>query len=301
MTAKKGADVTPSLPVDTDRLLGWRDTTTDMTATPPLLLQYMTAKGADLASAATLVITGYGNFYHVTGTTGITDIDFFAPWDGRIVWLEFDGSLLLTHNGTTLNLPGGDNIQTTAGDRMCLLQDSGDNIHVLVYVPANRAFVTSKALTADFANSTVTASKVTNLDIGVGPGRYIFEYYLRYQTAAATTGVKLSVNHTGTVGAIPYQTRHINAAATITNAPSQNENLTTAGAMQGHSARAKSTAAGLGPTLSVDTLNADMLMIVEGILVVTVAGNLELYWASEVAASAATLKDGTSLRLTKTG
>jgi hypothetical protein len=39
-------------------------------------------KGADVASAATLSL-GAGGYFHVTGTTTITDIDFAAPANGR--------------------------------------------------------------------------------------------------------------------------------------------------------------------------------------------------------------------------
>lgn len=295
------AGLTPTVPGDNARYIGQADAATDLVSTPGQLLQYMSTKGGSVASAATVTLPGFNNYYHITGTTGITDLDFANSWDGRMAWLEFDGSLLLTHNGTSLDLPGGDNIQTQAGDRMCIVVDSGDNIVVLVFVPANRAFVTSRALATDApANSTVTAAKITGLDLPVGVGIYNFTYWLRYQSAATTTGIKVSVNHTGTVTTFMATTRHINAAATITNAPSQNENLTTAAPWQGHSARAKSTAAGMGPTLSVDAANSDMMMIVEGMMIVTVAGNLELYHASEVAASS-TIKAGSQLVLIKTG
>lgn len=152
------------------------------------------------------------------------------------------------------------------------------------------------ALTSDApANSTTTAAKITGLDTTLAAGTYQFQYFIRYQAGAATTGVKFSVNHTGTVTAFVYNMRYVDAAATAsTGAPSQNANASTAQVMGAYSARAKSTAAGVGPTLSVDTLNADMLMVIEGLAVVTASGNLELYHASEVAA-ASTVKAGSSL------
>lgn len=160
-----------------------------------------------------------------------------------------------------------------------------------------------KSLASDAAsNSTTTAAKITSLDLAVGVGNWAFQYFIRYQAAAATTGVKFSVNHTGTLTAFMANMRWVDvsnvATAAATSAPTQAGN--TNNVIQGVSARAKSTAAGMGPTLSVDTLNADMLMIIEGLLVCTVAGNIELYHASEVAA-ASTVKAGTSLIITKTG
>lgn len=94
-------------------------------------------KGADVASAGTLVLGDDGDFFHITGSTGpITDIDFNTAKNGRMAWLEFDSTPTITHNATTLNLPGGASITAAAGDRMLIAQDSGDNVHVLAYVRA---------------------------------------------------------------------------------------------------------------------------------------------------------------------
>lgn len=103
-------------------------TGTDATrAVSPDGLAALWEKGADIASAATITI-GEGCLAHVTGTTGITDIDFSPAKDGRFAVLVFDGILLLTHHATTLPLPGSANITTAAGDIMLVWQDNGDNI-----------------------------------------------------------------------------------------------------------------------------------------------------------------------------
>jgi hypothetical protein len=52
-------------------------------------------------------------------------------------------------------------------------------------------------------------------------------------------------------------------------------------------------------TGSVDTLNADMLLIVEGLLVCTVAGDLQIYASPETNAGILTVKAGSSLVLTQ--
>lgn len=157
------------------------------------------------------------------------------------------------------------------------------------------------ALSSDAtANATTTAAKISGLDMQLPAGTYIFEYFIRYQSSATTTGVKFSVNHSGTVTAFVANMRYVDASATAsTGAPKQNMNATTAGVMGSYSARAKSTAADMGPSLSVDTINSDMLMIIEGLMIVTVSGNIELYHASETAAST-TVKAGTSLRVQRT-
>lgn len=109
-------------------------------------------KGAAIASATTISI-GSAGFYHITGTTTITDIDFTVAGDGRWAILEFDGALTLTHHATTLVLPGGASIGTAAGDTCMVVQDSGDNIHVVWYQRAAGAVVMLPPVTATSGTS----------------------------------------------------------------------------------------------------------------------------------------------------
>ena len=147
-----------------------------------------------------------------------------------------------------------------------------------------------RELAAQQNNSTVTPSKVTGLDIvGLAPGVYQFTYYVIYQAAATTTGVRFDVNFTGTVTRFVWNQRWvIGTSAASTDAPDQDHVAAGAGVVSAFSSRAKGTA-GRGTTLSVDTANADMLMIIEGIMVVTVAGDLQLYHGSEVAAQSSVM------------
>lgn len=161
------------------------------------------------------------------------------------------------------------------------------------------AAVFTKVLASDDANSTVTADKVTGLDFPLTAGVYLFEYYIIYQSAATTTGAKFGVNYTGTNGSLLYNRYDATALATAADGNHDQDILTTTGGLFNvWAARAKSTTA---PMISagVDTANADMLTRIDGIIVVTGAGNLELYSASEVAASAVTVKANSALRLTK--
>lgn len=126
--------------------------TTTETLTGTDASKYLTAdavaalweKGSDVASASTISL-GEGGFYHVTGTTTITDIDWATAKNGRGAWVVFDGILTLTHNATTLKLPTGANITTAAGDRAYFVQDSGDNVICLLY---QRADGTALSVTA---------------------------------------------------------------------------------------------------------------------------------------------------------
>jgi hypothetical protein len=72
------------------------------------------AKGADVASASALTLGDDGNYFDITGTTAITSIA--TKGVGTVVRLHFDAALTLTHNATTLILPGAGDITTAAGD-----------------------------------------------------------------------------------------------------------------------------------------------------------------------------------------
>ena len=90
-------------------------------------------KGGDIASADPLSV-GEGGFFHVTGVTTITDIDFGTDKTGRKVILVFDGALILTHNATSLILPTGANITTAAGDVAVFVSEGTDNVRCVLYM-----------------------------------------------------------------------------------------------------------------------------------------------------------------------
>ena len=163
--------------------------------------------------------------------------------------------------------------------------------------PSAASLITVKALAADLTNSTTTAAKITGLDVAVGVGTWKFEYSIIHQAAAITTGIAFSVNHTGTLTRFVAVSNYVDTGTTNLNA-AQRQTATTPTYIGGVGARVKSATANMGPTTSVDTANADMLTRLEGVLVVTVAGNIELYFASE-AAAAVTVVQNSVLVLTQ--
>lgn len=120
-------------------------------AVTPDALAAIWEKGSDIASSGTISI-GEGGFFHVTGTTTITDIDPATDKAGRPFWLVFDGILTLTHHGTTLILPGAANIVTAAGDAACFVSEGSDAVRCVAFrrasgVPLGRTVVTSASAT----------------------------------------------------------------------------------------------------------------------------------------------------------
>jgi len=75
-------------------------------------------KGADVASAAALLLGNDGNYFDVTGTVSITSIAQAAVGGagvqaGTVIKLHFDDVVVITHHPTNLVLPGNVNITTT--------------------------------------------------------------------------------------------------------------------------------------------------------------------------------------------
>jgi hypothetical protein len=157
-------------------------------------------------------------------------------------------------------------------------------------------YITTQCLTADASTNSTTTRAAVMTTKGLPPGKYVFRYWIKYQAAATTTGVKFGINFTGTatfVGTWIYQTT---GGAAATGAALQNTTAGTPNLIEGWSERTLNT--DMGPSISVDTANSDMLAILEGMLIVTAAGDLVLQHASEVAA-ASTVKAGTTLLLIK--
>jgi hypothetical protein len=88
-----------------------------------------------IASASTVGIgAAAANYLQITGTTAITAFDAIAAGTRR--FLEFAGALTLTHNATSLILPGGASITTAAGDVAIMISEGSGNWRCGSYVKA---------------------------------------------------------------------------------------------------------------------------------------------------------------------
>lgn len=160
------------------------------------------------------------------------------------------------------------------------------------------ADITLQKLSANAtANATTTVATVMTTT-GLGTGTWNFKYVIIYQAAAATTGVDFAIQHTGTITKIVYSSWYVSSggAAAVATADQQTDNV--ANLVEGKSSRASNTK--MGSTLGTDAANSDMLLIIEGTVVVTVSGSLLLRHASELAASTQVMAE-TSLELVKVG
>lgn len=100
----------------------------------------MTQGGAKIAevtvaSATTCNILGaLSDFIAISGTTTITSL---GTGTNRRKFVRFTGALTLTHDSTSLILPGAANITTAAGDTMIVESDASNNVRVLAYQRAD--------------------------------------------------------------------------------------------------------------------------------------------------------------------
>ena len=120
---------------------------------------------ASVASASTTDVLGASSlFVLVTGTTTITSL---GTGTYRWKYVRFAGSLLLTHNATSLILPGGANITTAAGDTMVIASDGSSNVWVVSYQRADgTAVVVAPASTwTGGSNAEVTVASASTCDI----------------------------------------------------------------------------------------------------------------------------------------
>jgi len=112
------------------------------------------AKGIDVASAATLTLGNDGNFFNVTGTTGITAIATKSI--GTMVLLQFSGSLLLTHHASNLILPSGRNFQTRAGDVLAFVEYGAGTWRCIGHNLRNRGSLVRRDTAQTITNDTET-------------------------------------------------------------------------------------------------------------------------------------------------
>lgn len=260
------------------------------------------ASWVDLVDAATTATPDDANVLISTATTTtIVPAPGSSTTCRRVKFISIRNShgatsntLTVKHNSGTVTVKMPD-VSLAPGETLEYTEANGWNKKTWT------SYRTTYSLASDAINSSVTPASVSGLlSDSLPAGNYVARYYIRYQTAATTTGIKFDLNFTGTVTSFVWNQYWVDSSALAsTAAPSQNNNGAAGAVVGGFSSRAKGTA-GRGVTLSTDAAG-DMFMIVEALFTVTVAGQLDLYSGSEVAASNATVMAGSSLVISKTG
>jgi hypothetical protein len=170
------------------------------------------AEGADIASAATVnLASATGWALDITGTTTITG---FGTVDaGQTFLLRFPGILTLTHNATSLILPGSANITTAANDVMMIKSEGSGNWRCMAYqradgsalvgvTPTGTQTLTNKTLTSPTINGgTFTGGTDITVADG-GTGRSSHTAYAVLCGGTTTTAAQQSIAGVGTSGQV---------------------------------------------------------------------------------------------------
>ena len=91
-------------------------------------------KGGDIGSASPTVVDTDGDYFIVTGTTNFSALTVTAD---RHFFLEFAAVLTITHGSGTIDLPGGANITTAAGDVAEFVSTASNVVTCVNYTKAN--------------------------------------------------------------------------------------------------------------------------------------------------------------------
>lgn len=144
------------------------------------------------------------------------------------------------------------------------------------------ARLTTVRLTADVTNATTTLANVTGLAVALNASStYVIDAWVMFQTAATTTGIRL--------------TQSVPSGATVVANWTTPLTATTATFAHQRTGDAGAATASID-TANVNTLATGRLLVING----ATAGSLQIRFASEVAASNAVVKTGSSLTAIKT-
>jgi hypothetical protein len=149
--------------------------------------------------------------------------------------------------------------------------------------------------------SSATGTEVTGLQRTLVAGTYMFQYNLICRSSATGTGLGFSLNFTGTVTKMVAHMRTVTTGTTAATGVAEGSIATLTGnIMEGSAANAEATStANLGPFTGVASTSEDILVVIDGIAVVSDGGDFELWHASE-GAVATTVEVGSSCSFIRT-
>lgn len=153
------------------------------------------------ASAATSIGAAQSNNVRIAGAATITVFDAVAS--GIVRRVRFTGVCTLTHNATSLVLPGGANITTAVGDSLVAESFGGGNWKVLFYqkatglVPGLGTMAVQNANAVAVTGGTLDAVAITNSSFTADPGGLKVED-INGDTLSIATGA-LTTNRTFTI------------------------------------------------------------------------------------------------------
>jgi hypothetical protein len=159
--------------------------------------------------------------------------------------------------------------------------------------------LTWQNLTADSSDITTTTLTTVMSTTDVGAGTWKFKYTLICQSAATGTGLGFGINHTGTTGQFQAILWSVTTGGAAATGVLDDDTATVAGQLvEGKHEGVLNV--GIGSFFAgVATANADVTICMEGIIVVTSSGTLELKVSSENIGTAVRVMADSCLELCK--
>ncbi len=189
---------------------------------------------------------------------------------GIMSWItpSLSGDVTGAHTATTVGKIQGRTVASTAPtDGQVLVWNATSS----QWEPGPRRLTVTK--TADESSTSTTLANITNLAFPVTAGnKYLFTFYVLYQSAVTTTGLKLGIT-------VPAGTVSANASFRI--------------AADGAGSLFDGALTASGDSIistGVPVINTPYLAEIRGIFICTTSGTLQLTYGSEIAATSVTVK-----------
>jgi hypothetical protein len=160
---------------------------------------------------------------------------------------------------------------------------------------------TTKYLVTQHNISASTATEVTGISTTLTAGTYTFTYSLIVQSGTATVGPWFGVNYTGIASSFVARLRYIGTGVSASTGiiDDTNTGVLAEQINEGAATRVESTTApNLNVIGDVTTINANLYITIEGVMVVSDGGDIELWHASDSAAQTSVMA-GSSLVIQK--
>lgn len=176
-------------------------------------------KGADIASVAGTMDIGAveGLMHDITGANAITGLGTVRA--GILKVLKFEGAATLTHNATSLILPGGANILCANGDVGIFISEGSGNWRCLAFMPAA---LTPKRPVLGTAQASTSGTSIDFTGIPAGTKRIVISF-----VGVSTNGTSIPLVQLGD-GAIET-TGYVSGASLQQNSGSNVYTSSTAG------------------------------------------------------------------------
>lgn len=151
------------------------------------------AAGTDNTGGATITMGDGGSFNLITSTTAITAFAFTTDKAGRTARLKFATVRTLTHNGTSLIIPGAANVTTANGDTAEIESLGGGNFRVIRYTKADGSALVVSSSTTYTAVAVDTVATVSGATLDFTTAGHV-------ATVPITSGFRQTVLNSDTTG-----------------------------------------------------------------------------------------------------